>query len=226
MFPYKDDNPSETFPFVTVALIAINTIIFIGQMGVGLQASVQAFGALPASLFTMDRFQPIHPSLTVITSMFMHGGIMHLAGNMLYLWIFGDNIEDRLGHFKFLLFYILGGVFAVYAHAITAPESVVPMVGASGAIAAILGAYVLMYPRAQVYTLIFLGFFIQTVRLPALIVIGFWAIIQLVSGAASGAQAGQGGTAWFAHLGGFAYGIAVVLIFLRKYVYRRNIKWS
>ncbi len=216
MFPYKDDNVSQTFPFVTVTLIAVNTLIFIAQAGVGPRASVAAFGALPYSLMTMEGGQPIHPSLTVFTSMFMHGGLLHLGGNMLYLWIFGDNIEDRLGHARFLLFYLLGGVFAAYAHAVSSPLSTIPMVGASGAIAAVLGAYMLMYPRAKIHTLIILGFYVQVVRLPALIVIGFWAIIQLVSGLMANSQAMQGGTAWFAHLGGFVFGLAVIRIFVIK----------
>jgi membrane associated rhomboid family serine protease len=225
LIPYKDDNPSETFPFVTVVLIAANVIVFFAQVGVGMMASVNAFGALPRAILTMDQIQPLHPSITLFTSMFLHGGLLHLLGNMLYLWIFGDNVEDRLGHFRFALFYVLGGVAAAYAHAVSAPMSTVPMVGASGAIAAVLGAYLLMFPRAQVYTLIILGFFVQVVRLPALIVIGFWAIIQLVSGLTATVQVGNGGVAWFAHLGGFVFGLAVVWLFRRNLGMRRTVRW-
>ena len=214
MIPFKDDNPPGRFPIVTVTFIVINTLVFLFQSGTGLQASVISYGALPHSLVTMQGLQPLHPSLTLLTSMFMHGGLLHLLGNMLYLWIFGDNVEDRLGRFGFVVFYLMGGVFATYAHVLSAPMSTVPMVGASGAIAAVLGAYLLMFPRAKVHTLIILGFYIQVIRLPALIVIGFWAIIQLASGLMAGAQPGQGGVAWFAHIGGFVFGLVVVLMFI------------
>ncbi len=214
MIPFKDDNPPGRFPIVTVTFIVINTLVFLFQSGIGLQASVMSYGALPHSLVTMERLQPLHPSLTIFTSMFMHGGLLHLGGNMLYLWIFGDNVEDRLGRFRFTAFYLMGGVFATYAHALSAPLSTVPMVGASGAIAAVLGAYLLMFPRAKVHTLIILVFYIQVIRLPALIVIGFWAIIQLVNGLGASGQPGQGGIAWFAHIGGFVFGMAVISIYM------------
>ncbi len=214
MIPFKDDNPPGRFPIVTVVFIVANTLIFFFQSGTGLQASVFSYGALPHSLVTMERLQPLHPALTLFTSMFMHGGFLHLGGNMLYLWIFGDNVEDRLGRGWFIVFYLMGGVVAAYAHALSAPLSTVPMVGASGAIAAVLGAYLLMFPRAKVHTLLILGFYITVVRLPALIVIGFWAIIQLASGLMASAQPGQGGVAWFAHIGGFVFGLVVVFLFI------------
>jgi len=214
MIPFKDDNPTGRFPIVTVIFIVVNTLVFFFQSGTGLQASVFSYGALPHSLVTMERLQPLHPALTLFTSMFMHGGLLHLGGNMLYLWIFGDNVEDRFGRGRFIAFYLMGGVFATYAHALSSPMSVVPMVGASGAIAAVLGAYLLMFPRAKVHTLIILGFYIQVIRLPALIVIGFWAIIQLASGLMADAQPGQGGVAWFAHIGGFVFGLVVVFLFV------------
>jgi membrane associated rhomboid family serine protease len=143
---------------------------------------------------------------------------------MLYLWIFGDNIEHRLGRVRFILFYALSGTAAAFAHAITEPGSTVPMIGASGAVSGVLGAYILLYPRAHVHTLVFLGFFVQVIRLPALVVIGFWAVIQLVSGISS-SVAGQGGVAWFAHVGGFVFGIGVMKLFImgRK---RRRSSWS
>ena len=144
-----------------------------------------AYGAIPHNLMTLEKTQPIPPAITVFSSMFMHGGFLHIAGNMLYLWIFGDNIEDKLGHVRFALFYLFCGIFAAYSYAVTSPDSTTPMIGASGAISGILGAYVLLFPRASVHTLIFLGFFVTTVRIPALIVIGFWAIIQFVSGLVS-----------------------------------------
>jgi membrane associated rhomboid family serine protease len=146
----------------------------------------------------------------------MHGGLFHLAGNMLYLWIFGNNIEDRLGHLRFIIFYFFCGVFAAYAHAITNADSTIPMIGASGAVSGILGAYLILFPRAGVYTIIFLGFLITTVKIPALIVIGFWAIIQLISGLISTRLHEAGGVAWFAHLGGFLIGLATIKLWLPR----------
>jgi membrane associated rhomboid family serine protease len=153
--------------------------------------------------------------------MFMHGGFFHLAGNMLYLWIFGNNIEDRLGHVRFILFYAFCGVIAAYANATADPHSTIPMIGASGAISGILGAYLLLFPRATVYTLIFLGFFMTTVRIPALIVIGFWAIIQILNGVISAGLREGGGVAWFAHIGGFLIG----LVSIKLWVPRRTKHW-
>jgi membrane associated rhomboid family serine protease len=224
LIPYKDDNPTRSFPFVTVTLIVLNVAVFIFELVVGPERIAYAFGALPAALVSFEQMQPIHPALTVFTSMFLHGGFLHLGGNMLYLWIFGDNIENDLGCFKFLVFYLVSGTVAAYAHAVTEPGSTVPMIGASGAVAGILGAYILLYPKAHVYTLLFLGFFIQVVRLPALIVIGFWAIIQLINGMLSGA-AGGGGVAWFAHMGGFIFGVAAIKLFILHGKRRRRTNW-
>ncbi|MBM4128963.1 MAG: rhomboid family intramembrane serine protease, partial [Nitrospira sp.] len=160
------------------------------------------------------------PVLTIFSAMFMHGGILHLAGNMLYLWIFGNNIEDKLGHVRFLVFYIFCGIVSAYAHAITEPHSLIPMIGASGAISGILGAYLLLFPRAGVYTLIFLGFFIQIVKIPAFVVIGFWAIIQFINGLLSTGLIKEGGVAWFAHIGGFLTGLLTIKLWLPKKAYR------
>lgn len=214
MIPYKDDNPTSSFPFFTIGIIAVNTLVFMWELfsPSGMQRIVYAYGAMPTALVSFETTQPLHPALSVFTSMFLHGGFFHLGGNMLYLWIFGDNIEDRLGHFKFLIFYLLGGIVAAYAHAFTEPGSRVPMIGASGAVSAVLGAYILLYPRARVYTLVFFGFFVQVIQLPALIVIGFWAIIQFISGVLTKGLLGQGGVAWFAHVGGFLFGLAAIKI--------------
>jgi len=225
LIPYKDDNPTSSTPYLTIAIIAINVLVY---LAVNLDPSlaqrvVYSFGALPAAIMGAGSPQPVPPAMTIFTSMFLHGGLFHLGGNMLYLWIFGNNIEDKLGHLKFLAFYLLGGTAAVYAHAVTEPHSMVPMIGASGAIAAVLGAYLLLYPRASVYTVIFLGFFIQVVRLPALIVIGFWAIIQIVNGLVSRGFGG-GGVAWFAHVGGFVFGVAVIKLFIMLERRRRR-RW-
>ncbi|MBI5026729.1 MAG: rhomboid family intramembrane serine protease [Nitrospirae bacterium] len=217
MIPFKDDNPTTHFPFITISFILLNTIIFLFQFTYPGDSTTLAFsyGAIPAAILTMESVQPIHPAITVFTSMFMHGGLFHIAGNMLYLWIFGNNIEDKLGRMRFIIFYLLCGIIAAYSHAIIEPSSNVPMIGASGAVSGILGAYVLLFPKARVHTLIFLGFFIQVVRIPALIVIGFWAIIQFVNGIISTATIPQGGVAWFAHIGGFLIGILTIKLFLK-----------
>ncbi|MEW6571524.1 MAG: rhomboid family intramembrane serine protease [Nitrospirota bacterium] len=224
MIPYKDDNPTSSFPFVTLSLIAINIIIFLWEITSpsGMQQITYMYGAVPHHIVTLETRQVIHPALTVFTSMFLHGGMFHLAGNMLYLWIFGNNIEDRLGHFRFIIFYLFCGTIAAYAHAITNSKSMIPMIGASGAVSGILGAYLLLFPRAGIYTILFLGFFITTVKIPALIVIGFWAIIQFINGLISTRVSEVGGVAWFAHLGGFLTGLGTIKLWLP----RRKRLWS
>jgi len=217
MIPFKDDNPTQHFPFVTISLIAVNITIFLLQITHPSETGKIAFsyGAIPHFLLTFDTVQPIHPVLTVFTSMFMHGGLLHLVTNMLYLWIFGNNIEDKLGFSRFILFYLLCGIAAAYGHAISNHVSMVPMIGASGAVSGILGAYLLLFPHARVHTLVFLGFFIQVVRLPAAFVIGFWIVIQFINAMLSKSSAGQGGVAWFAHIGGFVFGLLMIKFFLR-----------
>ncbi len=218
MIPYKDDNPTFTVPFVTIGIIILNVLVFFGEIfsRSGIAKITYLYGAIPHSLMTFETRQPIPAVLTVFSSMFMHGGLLHLGGNMLYLWIFGNNIEDRLGHLRFAIFYAFCGIFAAYANAVSAPDSLLPMIGASGAISGILGAYLLLFPRATVHTLIFLGFFVTTVRVPALIVIGFWAIIQFVNGAVSSGIHEGGGVAWFAHIGGFLIGLASIKLWLPR----------
>ncbi|HDZ62352.1 MAG TPA: rhomboid family intramembrane serine protease [Nitrospirae bacterium] len=223
MIPYKSDNPVSIFPFVTVGLIVVNVFVFILQMTAPIDPEeiVFAYGAIPHFLLTFNSVQPLHPSLTVFTSMFMHGSVLHLGGNMLYLWIFGNNIEDQLGHFRFLMFYLLCGLAAVYSHALSDPYSMVPMIGASGAVSGILGAYLLLFPRARIHTLVFLLFFVQVVRLPALFVIGFWILIQILNGMMSQGAAEHGGIAWFAHIGGFISGIVLIMLFF--IIRRKNV---
>jgi membrane associated rhomboid family serine protease len=182
---------------------------------------VYAYGAIPKDILSFRSDRPVPAVLTLFTSMFMHGGLLHIGGNMLYFWIFGNNIEDRLGHLRFVFFYLFCGIFAAYAHALSSPHSEVPMIGASGAISGVLGAYLLLFPTARVHTIIFFGFFIQVVRIPALIVIGFWAIIQFVSGLITQGILHQGGTAWFAHVGGFLVGLFTIKLWLP----RRNQTW-
>jgi membrane associated rhomboid family serine protease len=223
MIPYKDDNPLHIVPVVTILIITLNLLVFVMQImsGADSRTIVYSFGAIPHNLISLESRQPIHPVLTVFTSMFMHGGLFHLAFNMLYFWIFGNNIEERLGHLRFLLFYLFCGVVAAFSHTLASPGSNIPMIGASGAVSGMLGAYILLYPMAKVSTVIFLGFFITTVKIPALIVIGFWAIIQIVSGLISQGTANQGGIAFFAHVGGFAAGLFTIKLWLPG---RRN-KW-
>lgn len=212
MIPYKDDNPTYTFPFVTIGLIVLNCLVFVYEFVAveGAARIAHSYGAIPLNLLSFEKTQPIHPLLTIFTSMFLHGGLFHLGGNMLYLWIFGNNIEDVLGHFRFLIFYIVAGIVAVYMYAITESNSVIPMIGASGAVSGILGAYLLLFPHARVHTILFFGFFWQVVRIPAIVVIGFWAIIQIVCGILSKGMLNQGGVAWFAHIGGFLAGLLTI----------------
>jgi membrane associated rhomboid family serine protease len=223
LIPYKDNNPTRIRPYVTIGIIAVNVLVFLWQVFSegGLKESVFNYGAIPHNLITFDTKQPMSPFFTVLSSMFMHAGFLHLGFNMLYLWIFGNNIEDKLGHVRFSFFYLFCGIIAAYAHAITDPDSYIPMVGASGAVSGILGAYILLFPKATVHTVVILWFFITTVKIPALIVIGFWAIIQIVSGLLSTGVEQKGGVAWFAHIGGFLIGLLTIKLWLP----RRNKRW-
>lgn len=217
MIPIHDDNPTTITPIVTVTVIVVNVAVFLYQLSLGANgdAFVAVFGAVPLALFGGDTFSPIPPFLTLLTAMFLHGGLMHLGGNMLYLWIFGNNIEDSMGHGRFLVFYLLCGVAAAYAHAVTAPDSTVPMIGASGAISGVLGAYLLLFPRARVLTWLPLGVFSRLVYIPAAWLLGFWIVLQFLSGTMSLGRSG-GGVAWFAHVGGFVAGLALVYLFIRR----------
>ena len=229
MFPLKDDVPTNSTPFVTVGLIAINVLVFLYQVSLqGLasaegsraaEAFVLEFGLVPCRLtghcVSPEGFPP--PVVSMFTSMFLHGGLFHVAGNMLYLWIFGNNVEDTLGHARFVLFYLASGVGAALGQTGFGPESTVPMIGASGAVSGVLGAYLLLFPRANVLTLIVLGFFIRLVRIPAVIVFGLWFAVQFLNGlmrwSASASGGTGGGVAWFAHIGGFLVGMALLYAF-------------
>jgi rhomboid family protein len=224
LIPIKDDNPTLTTPVVTRTLIAINVALFLYELSLGpaLRGFMFEWGLVPLRLSAALRtgHEPVTlPALTLLTSTFLHGGFMHLIGNMWYLWIFGDNVEDRLGHGRFLIFYLVAGVVAGWVHYVSAPGSGVPTVGASGSIAAVLGAYLVAFPRARVLTLVPIFIFIQFIWLPAVIVLGIWFIFQFFSGALSlsyGAAQG-GGVAWWAHIGGFAAGaIAMRLLAPRR----------
>ena len=222
MIPLHDDNPTKIIPFVTLSLIVVNVLIFFYQITLGVKGGgtfVFRYGAIPAVIFGHEslphRIMAIPASFSLITSMFLHGGFMHLIGNMWYLWIFGNNIEDAMGHGRFILFYVISGVVAAMTHAFTDPGSVIPMIGASGAISGVLGAYLLLYPRARVLTLVPIWIFIRLIYLPAVFLLGFWFLIQIYSGSISSAG---GGVAWFAHIGGFIAGMVLIGVFKHKNV--------
>jgi len=217
MIPLRDDIPSYRPPIVTVALIGINCLVYFYLLSLGdaYQAALVKWGTIPYEVTSMQELTPelgFPILLTLFTSMFLHGGFLHLAGNMLYLWIFGDNVEDQLGHAKFLVFYILCGLGASLLYIVTSPNSHIPMVGASGAIAGVLGAYMIRFPRARILTLIWFGFFIRLVAIPALFVLGFWFILQLLFALPSIGST-SGGVAFFAHVGGFLAGIVLFKVF-------------
>ena len=221
MIPLRDDNPTHGPPVVTISFIALCSLVFFYQASLPPQAGevfVYRFGAIPSAVMGHAALPPeIHgasPFITLLTSMFLHGGWMHLIGNMLYLWIFGDNVEDVMGHGRFAVFYVLCGTIAVYSHAITDPTSTVPMVGASGAISGVLGAYLMLFPRAQVLVLIPLGFFTRLMYVPAGVALGLWFLLQILSGGMSLGREG-GGIAFFAHIGGFLAGMALIGVFKR-----------
>ena len=214
MIPLRDANPTRRTPFATLAIIVACFVVFAWELGLqatseaSLDAFVTAWGVVPAELLAAwgaGQFVS-QETATLITSQFLHGGWLHLLGNVLYLWIFGNNIEDRLGRALFTLFYLGGGVVAGLAQTAIDPDSTIPLIGASGAIAATLGAYFVLFPGARITTLVFLGFFYQLIEVPALVVLGFWFVLQLLDGIGSlGMEAGAG-VAFFAHIGGFVAG--------------------
>lgn len=219
MIPLHDDNPTQRIPIVTMIFIGICVTVFLYQTNLPQEAAelfAFQYGAIPAIVFGQaslpDEAVALPASLTLVSSMFLHGGWMHLLGNMLYLWIFGNNIEDVMGHVKFTVFYLLCGILAALSHALTDPSSQIPMVGASGAISAVLGAYLLLFPRAHVLVLLPA---IGMTRVAAGIVLGMWFVTQLISGGMSVGAAG-GGVAFFAHIGGFIAGMALIGFFKRK----------
>ena len=221
MIPLKDDNPTQNKPIVRNYIIAACVIIFFMQL---INPSYKtgelfySYGLIPSVLTGLDQLPQdlyvIPASMTILTSMFMHGGFMHLIGNMLYMWIFADNIEDDLGKGKFLIFYILSGVGAALAQVFMDVNSQVPMIGASGAIGGVLGAYLISYPYSKVLVLIPLGFFSQIIKIKALYVLGFWFVLQFINSSLSSGTGG--GVAYAAHIGGFISGIILLLIFKNK----------
>jgi len=215
MIPIRDENPTHSIPIITYLLIALNIIVFVFQIMLGSsnEQFIYQFALIPAEVTTTLSLDGI---FNIFTSMFMHAGFVHLGGNMLYLWIFGDNVEDRLGSGRYLVFYILGGTIASMAHIISAPDSQIPTVGASGAIAAVLGAYLVLFPKQKVLTLIPLGLWLRMTMLPASIVLGGWFLFQLLQVMFSLGDPSLGGVAFWAHIGGFVSGVLLGQIFKKS----------
>jgi membrane associated rhomboid family serine protease len=238
VFPYRDENETIGTPLITLAIIAANALAWLLLQGAGAQLSVATsvciLGLVPGELTLMARVGdalPMGPGLAcavdpgrqvahVFTAMFLHGSWMHLLGNMWFLWVFGNNVEDSMGHARYLVLYLICGVAAALAQVAAKPDSIVPMVGASGAIGGVMGAYLVLYPRVKVYNLVFVGFYATTVALPAWVMLGYWMLLQVLGGAVT--QAEGAGVAYAAHVGGFAAGALLVKPFTRsEYVARR-----
>jgi membrane associated rhomboid family serine protease len=232
LFPLRDDNPLVHFPYATIFIIAVNVLVWVLAQGLGSQQalaeSLCLYGLVPGDLLgnlAPGTRIPLGANLvcqldgsanpaSLITSMFMHGGWFHIIGNMWFLWVFGDNVEDVMGPVRFVVFYLLCGLAAAFAQIYTDPGSAIPMVGASGAIGGVMGAYALLFPKAHVQTLIFLGFYITTAAVPAIFMLGYWFVLQLLGGLPA-LGASQGGVAFWAHIGGFLAGIVAVRAFTR-----------
>jgi len=207
LLPLRDDLPTRRFPIVTVVIIVLNAVVFLVELLLQINGSLDAFfmswGVIP---YEITHGLGLHAILTLFTSMFLHGGFMHILGNMLYLWIFGNNIEDSMGHARFVLFYALSGVAAALCQFVYDPASELPMVGASGAVSGVLGAYLLLFPYARIKTLIFIFIFITTVELPAIVLLTIWFFMQVLFSHTQG-------VAWFAHIGGFLFGLITIRLF-------------
>ncbi len=222
MIPLKDENPSSTFPVVNIILIIANISIFIYLNYFVPGETNQFFLKLGFIPFELTHFKDIGPEnlvpvpLTLFTAMFIHGGWIHLLSNMLYLWIFGDNVEDLLGHVKYLFFYLTCGIVATGVHFFINTASKVPTVGASGAIAGVLGAYLFLFPKARVKTLLILFIFIHIISIPAIIVLGLWIVMQILSAYIEYGSKTGGGIAWFAHIGGFAAGLVLIVLMKKR----------
>ena len=216
MIPLRDINPSRSTPVVTLALIVMNTVVFLYQLSLERTAQLallNGLGFVPARLplaLRSPEMSFVDALLPLWTSMFLHGGFLHLLGNMWFLWVFGDNVEDRLGHLRFLVFYLLCGAGAGVTHALVELQSTVPTVGASGAVSGVLGAYFVLFPRSRVITLVPLVFVFLTVRLPAMVVLGYWFLIQFFSGLGTLGGDQTAGVAWWAHIGGFVFGMLLL----------------
>lgn len=241
MFPYKDDNPTLTTPVVTFLLIGLNVLVWVLVQGMGteprLTASVCELGLIPGEL--LHRLAPGTPIgageaacaveatpnwITPISSMFMHGGWLHLLGNMWFLWVFGNNVEDSMGKARYLVFYLLCGIAAAATQVAVNPSSAIPMVGASGAISGVMGAYIVLYPRVRVHMLVFLGIFMTTITVPAYLMLGYWFLLQVIGGVPALARE-SGGVAFWAHTGGFVAGALLQFVFRDRTMVNRRIAW-
>ena len=242
MIPYRDENPTDLTPAITVGIIAVNALVWLLVQGAGVDSeqlvrSVCELGLIPGEVLRtvppgtavpvgqgMRCLVTVQPHWwTVATSMFLHAGWLHIIGNMWFLWVFGNNIEDSMGHARFVVFYLLCGVAAAAAQMVSDPGSAVPMVGASGAISGVMGAYILLYPRVRVHTIVWLGFFVTTVALPAYVMLGYWFFYQLLLGTVGALSRMEGGTAFWAHVGGFVAGMALIRLFVNpEYLERRR----
>jgi membrane associated rhomboid family serine protease len=221
LIPLRDENPSGSVPHITLGLIGLNGALFVYELLLGgqLRDFMMQWGLVPERITLALRFgdEPLLPTVaTLFTSMFLHGGWMHLIGNMVFFWVFGNNIEDAMGHTRFAIFYLICGVAAAAAQTYLNPTSPIPMVGASGAISGVLGAYLLLYPRVRVHALLPLGFYITTITLPAYVMLGYWILLQVLGSLpALGAQQ-SGGTAFLAHIGGFVAGLLLIRLFAKR----------
>lgn len=240
MIPIRDENPTVLTPVITLGLIVVTGLVWVVVQGAGspeaLARSVCELGLIPADVLgrvapgtqipmgggTVCRLGGDGSWLTVLSSMFLHGGWFHLIGNLWFLWVFGNNVEDAMGHGRFLAFYLICGVAAAVAQILPQPGSRVPMVGASGAISGVMGAYLVLYPRVRVQLLVFLGFFVTTVKVPAYLMLLYWALLQLVGSVPQLADAGSGGVAFLAHLGGFVAGVALIRAFVKPELLRQH----
>ncbi len=251
LFPYKDDNPRILVPYVTYSILALNVLVFLYQTflmsPVAEQAFTLRFGLIPAhfwggeartvleynrmileqlyppsTLSSLGHIQLLPGVVTMFTAPFIHAGWMHIIGNMLFLYVFADNVEGALGHVKFALFYLLAAAAAGFLHLVVIPGSMLPVVGASGAVSGVLGGYLVRYPRARIHVLVFIVFFITTIRLPAMVVLGAWFLIQAVSGLISLQAQLVGGVAWFEHIGGFVAGFSYMVISNRGLKFRSD----
>tara|TARA_Y100001933_G_scaffold83812_2_gene85256 strand:- start:5536 stop:6252 length:717 start_codon:yes stop_codon:yes gene_type:complete len=227
VIPLRDDNPAAARPVITLAILFAVAVVFLWQQSLppaGFEAAVYALGLIPGVLFGLhtlpDELSIVSSEVTVLTSMFLHGGWLHLIGNMLFLWVYGDNVEDAMGHARFVLFYLLCGVAAALAQALPDPHSIVPMIGASGAISGVLGAYLLLFPKARVLVLIPIGFFLYTVLWPARLVLLGWFALQFVGNVLADSSAG--GVAFRAHVGGFLAGMLLIPLFRRPHFRLHN----
>ncbi|MEM7196120.1 MAG: rhomboid family intramembrane serine protease [Pseudomonadota bacterium] len=236
MIPYKDENPTHVLPVVTYAILGLNIFAWLLLQGMGsepaLTQSICRYGAIPGAMLSNaalssaeDLVCPVVQQgwLQALTSMFMHGGWMHLIGNMWFLWIFADNIEDSIGHVRFIIFYLIGGLAAIAAQMAADPGSMIPMVGASGAIGGVMGAYARLFPKVRVHMAIILGFFIMRQTLPAWVMLGLWLGFQVISGVLSLSNSAEGGVAFWAHIGGFLAGFILIPLFFSGHKTSRQI---